>query len=119
MERAVDKFIAYQKAREVSRLVTRLTRRWRGAKDLVDQALRAATSVTFNISEGTTRPWESADRQRYYRTAWGSAVELEAILDAAQDRDLGPPELLVEARSLISEVARIMTVIVHRPTRAP
>ena len=114
MERPVEKFIAYQKARQASRLITGLTRQWRGARDLIDQALRAATRVTFNISEGTTRPWDSPERKRYYRIAWGSAVELEAILDAASDRDLSAPSDVVAARSLYSEVARILTVIVNR-----
>jgi four helix bundle protein len=87
---------------------------WRGARDLIDQALRASPSVIYNLTAGTTRPRGSDDRLRFYRYAWGSAVELETILDAASHRNLGPPELLLRARALTSEAARILTVIVHR-----
>jgi four helix bundle protein len=115
--RMVDRFIAYQKAREASRIVGGMTPRWRHARNLVDQADRAATSMTLNISEGTTRPRDSDDRLHYYRIAWGSAVELETILDTASDRGLGPADDLARARSLASEVARILTVVVSRKPR--
>jgi four helix bundle protein len=111
--RMVEKFIAFQRAHEAERIVAEITKSWHGAPDLVDRALRAATSVTLNLTEGTTRPRGSADRLRFYRYAWGSAAELEAILDSASHRGLGPPDLLSRARALTSEAARILTVIVH------
>ncbi|HTJ43977.1 MAG TPA: four helix bundle protein [Kofleriaceae bacterium] len=112
--RFIDKFIAFRKAAEARALVNEMIGGWKGARDLVDQAARAAGSVTFNLREGTTRPRDSADRLRYYRFAWGSAVELETILDSAAERHLGPPDSLARARSLTSEVARILTVSVHK-----
>ena len=114
MGRLVDRFIAYQHARKGSALISKLVAEWRGARDLADQALRASTSMTFNLSEGSTRPPDSNDRIRYYRYAWGSAVELEAILDAAEDRALSPPSSIADARAFVSQVARILTAIVTR-----
>jgi four helix bundle protein len=110
----VERFVAFQKAREANQLIESMVRGWRSSKELVDQATRASTSILFNVSEGTTHAPGSPDRLRYYRYAWGSAVELETILDAASDRGLGPPADLALARSLTSEVARILTTIVTR-----
>ncbi len=112
--RLVQKFIAFQKAQEAERLVAQMTPGWRSARDLVDQALRASTSVTFNLTEGTTCAPGSRDRLRFYRYAWGSAAELETILDSAALRGLGPPATLTLARDLTSEVARILTTILNR-----
>jgi four helix bundle protein len=112
--RFIDKFIAFRKATEARALINEMIAGWRGARDLVDQAGRAAGSVTFNLREGATRPRDSTDRMRYYRYAWGSAVELETILDCAAERRLGPTDSLERARTLTSEVARILTVILHK-----
>jgi four helix bundle protein len=112
--RPITKFIAYQKAREASRLINQLIAGWRGAKELVDQAERAAGSMSYNLNEGSTRPPGSPDRMRYYRYAWGSACELEGILDVAEDRGLGPADQRELARSLCGEVARILSTIVRR-----
>ena len=117
--RPVERFIAYQKARRASRMIREIVVGWRGARELVDQALRAADSMTFNLNEGSTRPRGSRDRMKYYRYAWGSACELEAILDAAEDRKLGPAEPRDQARSLCGEVARILTAIIKHSSPAP
>jgi four helix bundle protein len=110
-QRPVERFIAYQRARSASRLINQIAAGWRGAKELVDQALRASDSMIFNLNEGASRPPGSADRMKYYRYAWGSACELEGILDVAEDRGLGPAAERDRARSLCGEVARILTAV--------
>ena len=112
--RLVEKFVAFQKAQEAEQLVAKMVPGWRGARDLVDQALRASTSVSLDITEGTAYPPGSSDRLRFYRYAFGSAAELETILDAAALRGLGPPDSLSLARTLTSETARILSSIIHR-----
>ena len=112
--RLVEKFIAFQKAQEAEALVAKMVPGWRGSRDLVDQALRAATSVSLNITEGTAYAPGSSDRLRFYRYARGSASELETILDSAALRGLGPPDSLSRARTLTSEAARILSSIVDR-----
>ena len=44
--------------------------------------MRAGTSVTHNISEGSRRTGK--DRKRFYRMAQGSAGEILAALDTAE-----------------------------------
>jgi four helix bundle protein len=47
-----------------------------------DQVIRAATSVTHNVAEGSRR--SGKDRKRFYRMAAGSAAEVLAALDTAE-----------------------------------
>ena len=51
---------------------------------LVNQIRRAAVSVYLNIAEGASRKSE-AERKRYYEIARGSAIEIDAALDIAND----------------------------------
>ena len=60
---------------------------------LRNQLLRAASSISLNLSEGNSRPM-GRDRTRYYRTALGSLRECQAVLD-----------LNAEAGSLLSGIA--------------
>jgi four helix bundle protein len=49
--------------------------------DIADQVVRAATSISLNIAEGSRRGGK--DRKRFYRMAQGSAAEILAALDTA------------------------------------
>lgn len=49
--------------------------------DAADQVIRAGTSITLNIGEGSRRTGK--DRKRFYRMAQGSAGEILAALDTA------------------------------------
>lgn len=51
---------------------------------LVQQIRRAATSVSLNIAEGSSRRTK-AERRRFYEIARSSVVEIDAILDACFD----------------------------------
>ena len=46
-----------------------------------DQVVRAATSITHNVAEGSRR--SGKDQKRFYRMAAGSASEVIAALDTA------------------------------------
>src|SRR6266404_8554758 len=74
-----EKLIAYQEARKLLDAV-----RESGISEsrLRDQALRAATSVCLNISEGAGRAG-SADKARFYAIARGENCEAAAALDIA------------------------------------
>jgi four helix bundle protein len=113
--RPIERFIAFQRASEASEILGDVMRSWRGERDLVDQIKRALTSVMANLSEGTSRPRGSADRAHYYRMACGSAIELEALLDSAIHRRLGPQAPIERARSVLSETARILISLVRHP----
>src|SRR5438477_9223279 len=74
-----EKLLAYQEARKLLAVV-----RESSITDsrLRDQALRAATSVCLNISEGAGRA-SSADKARVYTIARGENCEVAAALDIA------------------------------------
>ncbi len=46
---------------------------------LKDQLMRAASSITLNLSEGSAKP-SKKDRLRYYSIAFGSIREIQAII---------------------------------------
>ena len=49
--------------------------------NIADQVVRAATSITLNVSEGAKRAGK--DRRRFYVMAQGSAAEIRGALDTA------------------------------------
>jgi four helix bundle protein len=51
---------------------------------LVQQIRRASTSVSLNISEGSSRK-SDAERKRYYEISRGSVVEIDSIMDLCSD----------------------------------
>src|SRR3989442_1766789 len=73
------KLLAYQEAR---RLLAAVREAAITDTRLRDQALRAATSVCLNISEGAGRSG-SADKARVYAIARGENCEVGAALDIA------------------------------------
>jgi len=74
-----EKLIAYQEARK---LLDAVRESAISECRLRDQALRAATSVCLNISEGAGRAG-SADKARVYAIARGENCEAAAALDIA------------------------------------
>ena len=51
---------------------------------MITQIRRAALSVHLNIAEGASRKSE-IERKRYYEIARGSAIEIDAALDIAEN----------------------------------
>jgi four helix bundle protein len=51
---------------------------------MITQIRRAALSLHLNIAEGSSRKSE-VERKRYYEIARGSAIEIDAALDVADD----------------------------------
>src|SRR5712691_2674073 len=74
-----EKLVAYQEARK---LLEAMREAAISDSRLRDQALRAATSVCLNISEGAGRAG-SADKARVYAIARGENCEAAAALDIA------------------------------------
>jgi four helix bundle protein len=74
-----EKLIAYQEARKLLDAVRECAI---SEGRLRDQAMRAATSVCLNISEGAGRAG-SADKARVYAIARGENCEAAAALDIA------------------------------------
>ncbi len=66
------------------------------AGNLRDQLLRAASSISLNLSEGNAKA-SIKDKARYIQTAYGSLRECQTIFKLAKIQD---PELLKKADHL-------------------
>lgn len=78
----VEKLEVYQKAVEFGKEIIHIHKRndKKGYYGLIDQALRASSSISLNIAEGNGR-WTAAERKRYFFIARGSCLECLPILD--------------------------------------
>lgn len=76
----LNNFEAYQLAVEFYRLCDQLPL----PRHLRDQLLRASSSISLNLAEGTERT-TVVDRRRYYKMALGSIRECQAILNLAKE----------------------------------
>jgi four helix bundle protein len=65
--------------------------------NIADQVVRAATSITLNVAEGSRRTGK--DRKRHHRYAAGSAQEVVAALETAEA--WGWNVQIAEARALL------------------
>jgi four helix bundle protein len=73
-------FEAHDLARDAAVLVLRLVRGAPSAdRSLIDQTVRAVTSVPLNLAEGAGR--RGRDRTHHWRIAYGSALEARTALE--------------------------------------
>jgi four helix bundle protein len=76
-------FHAYTNALELIRALVPVVAKLKTFdSNIADQIVRAATSVSLNISEGSKRAGK--DRRRFYVIAQGSAKEVQGALDTAE-----------------------------------
>jgi four helix bundle protein len=90
----LEKFKTYQR----SLLFYKVCERVPGPIHLRDQLLRAASSISLNLAEGTGRITEG-DRRRFYRIALGSIRECQAALTL-----LPQSAAAVEAKKIADEL---------------
>ena len=99
---------AWQKARELTRLVYQHSAEGRFAKDfgLRDQIRRASVSIMANIAEGYGR---HSDREfaNFLNMAHGSAAETQSHLYVALDRGYIDEAVFSKVNELLDEVSRI------------
>ncbi len=75
-------FVAYEVALALLRaLVPVVEQLKRCNADIADQVVRAGSSITLNLSEGSGR--RGRDRKRFFQFAQGSAKEIRGALDTA------------------------------------
>ena len=102
--------IAWQKARELVKMVYEMTREGDFAKDfsLKDQIRRAAVSIMSNIAEGFSRQTDKEFIQFLY-IAKGSVSETQSQLYVARDLGYIEIEEFNKVYETASEIARLIT----------
>ena len=105
-----EDIVAWQKARELVRMVYRMTGEGDFARDfsLKDQIRRAAVSVMSNIAEGFSRQTDKEFVQFLY-IAKGSVSEIQSQLYVALDLGYAEVEGFNNAYELSSQVAKLIT----------
>jgi len=108
IERFED-LIAWQRARELTRLIYGLSDSGAFAKDfgLRDQIRRASVSVLSNIAEGFDRSG-ATEFHRFLVIAKGSCAEVRAQLYVALDAELITEHEFTTAKALAEETSRIV-----------
>ena len=109
MIRKFEDIEAWQKARELTRIVYSYSGTGQFAKDfgLRDQIRRAAVSVMSNIAEGFERGG-SAEFSQFLAIAKGSAGEVEAHLYVALDQGYINQEQFEAAKALTSSSKKLI-----------
>ena len=113
-----EKLEVYQRARELSREICQVRKRIKvGRADIVDQILRATSSIPLNTAEGNgeTSP---ARRAYFFRIARGSATEVAATLDHMVDMELLEEADVVTAKDLAARIVAMLTKLIGTITTA-
>ena len=109
-----EKLNVYFRSLDLSSLVADLTEPWPiGKHSLLDQLLRASTSVVLNIAEGAGE-YAPREKARFYRMARRSATECAAIMDVAVRHRAVSQNQRTAARAIILEVVAMLTTLVRR-----
>ena len=103
-----EDIVAWQKARELTRLVYRATAEGRFAKDfgLRDQLQRSCVSIMANIAEGCARR-SDRDFAHFLNIARASVAETQSHLYVAVDLGYIDETTFLKLYSLLDEVSRM------------
>ena len=104
-----EDFIAWQKARELTAIVSRATEQGKFQKDygLRDQMRRASVSIMANIAEGFERG-RSSEFHQYLSVAKASCAELRSHLYVALDAQYLQREDFNVLKSHAEEAGRVL-----------
>ena len=101
-----ERLDCYRVALEFNVLASRLIPR--GHRDMRDQIVRAALSISASLAEGCGRRAQ-ADKAHFYAIARGSAMECAAIVDIIRSLGLAPIAICKEARWLLVRIVQMLT----------
>ena len=112
MEKKIEKFedfIAWQKARSLTREIYRVTNLPAFSRDfgLKDQIRRAAVSIMSNIAEGFERG-RASEFHQFLSIAKGSCAELRSQLYVALDADYVSEPRFNQLMSMATEVGSVV-----------
>jgi four helix bundle protein len=80
----------------------------KGRAYLVDQLLRAGTSVPLNIAEGAGE-YSANEKIRFYRMARRSATECASIFDVCKQLHLIDEDQYIKGRELLIRIVAMLT----------
>ena len=109
MVRRFEELIAWQKARELTGLIYKVSRQVAFAKDfgLRDQIQRAVVSIMSNVAEGFERG-KRTEFHQFLSTAKSSCAEVRSLLYVARDAAYIDEGVFEDLLKLAQEVARIL-----------
>jgi four helix bundle protein len=91
---------------------------WRD-RNLIEQLLRAASSVCLNIAEGAGE-YSRDEKIRFYRIARRSAWECSAAVDLLSLSAADDHPAVIAAAPRLNEIAALLTtMIIRRPPSSP
>jgi four helix bundle protein len=104
----------YKAARELVIKVYQTTKNWPPEEryGMTGQVRRAATSVKFNLAEGSSRK-SKKDRCRFYEIARGSIVEIDSVYESAVDLEYNKREELQEVGTLVKRCFHMITKLIE------
>jgi four helix bundle protein len=110
--RRFDEIEAWQKAREVTKFVYRISNHGGFAKDfgLRDQIRRASVSIMANIAEGFERDG-TGELIQFLAVAKGSAAEVLSHADVALDQDFISKENFDRLAAMTAELGRMIAAL--------
>lgn len=109
-----EKLDVYQAAIEFTAIADNLIEKFpSGRAYLIDQLLRASTSIALNIAEGAGE-FSAKEKARFYRMSRRSATECAAIFDICQRLNLIDSITLTDGRELLIRIVSMLTKMVQR-----
>lgn len=104
-----EDLVAWQRAREMTRLIYQMTRKEKFSKDfgLREQVQRSSVSIMSNLAEGFERG-SSSEFHQFIVIAKASCAELRSQLYVALDAGYISEEEFQQASGLAVEVSRII-----------
>lgn len=104
-----EKLDVYQRAIEFFALTVQILEKTpKGNAILTDQLKRASISIPLNIAEGAGKI-SSADKQRFYAIARGSAMECGAVFDTYKILGLIDSEVYEQGKDLLKRIVSMLT----------
>ena len=79
--------------------------------NMTQQLRRAALSIQLNIAEGSSRK-SPIERRRYYEISRGSIVEVDTILDIAEELEYFKKEDLSQTGNLIIKTFQMLSKMI-------
>ena len=79
--------------------------------NMTQQLRRAALSIQLNIAEGSSRK-SAIERRRFYEVSRGSLIEVDTILDIAEELGYFQKEHLTQTGELIVKTFQILSKMI-------